>query len=113
MQPIIASQIEPVLRRYEGQTIYLHVEVPDYGNFHKLEAPGAFARNIKALIIQSFIAGSGPYRVALKIADDGWIRVEGLTHFVIDEKERLIIAGHDNEGRLTVGLEINGEPFSA
>lgn len=103
MQPIIASELESNLRQYEGHTVYLHVEV----------TPGAFVRNMKTLILKSYAAGTGPFRVALKLPDHGWVRVEGLTHGLMDEKERLILAGHDDNGRLTAALEISREPFPA
>jgi len=97
------EELAELLRGFEGGTVFLHVEV----------TPGAFVRNVKAEILKSHVAGEGMYRVALQLPEDGWIRAEGLTHAVVDEEGRLIIASHDELGRLTVALEISREKLPA
>ena len=41
----------------------------------------------------------------------GWIYAEGLTHFEVDEQDRLLLAGHDYKGKLAVALQISKKPF--
>lgn len=43
--------------------------------------------------------------------DHGWVYAEGITHWEVDDKERLLLAGHDNQGRLAVALELSLTPF--
>jgi len=103
LRQIQLEELIDCLRRYEGGTSFVHVEA----------TPGAFVRNAAVAIEQAFAAGEGPYRVGLRLADDGWIRVEGLTHLTIDEEGRLLLAGHDDKGRLTTALELSRERFPA
>lgn len=42
---------------------------------------------------------------------DGWIYAQGLTDFEVDAKGRLLLAGHDEEGRLAVSLQLSRTPF--
>ena len=39
----------------------------------------------------------------------GWIYAEGITHFEVDSTGRLLLAGHDYQGRLAVCLEIESD----
>ncbi|CAM3796368.1 DUF1806 family protein [Marinicrinis lubricantis] len=103
MHTIQGFELQAALRLYEGQNTYLHIEA----------IPGCFVRNVQATITKCHVAGSKTYRVALQLSDGGWVRVEGLTHWVTDEQGRLIIAGHDELGRLTSGLELSLESFPA
>jgi len=41
----------------------------------------------------------------------GWIYAEDLTHNLIDEKNRLLLAGLNEEGKLAVALQISTTPF--
>ncbi len=70
----------------------------------------AYIRNGKVRYERGTITGVGPYRVGLKM-EDGWIYGEGLTDFEIDEKGRLLLAGHDGDGRLAIALELSVTPF--
>jgi len=103
MMPLERHEIMDWLERFRGTTVYLHVEV----------TPGAFVRNAKTDIAAVHAAGDGPFRVALELPDRGWIRVEGLTHGLLDEQGRLLLAGHDELGRLTTALQLSREPFPA
>jgi len=42
---------------------------------------------------------------------DGWIYAEGLTDYEVDAAGRLLLAGHDGDGRLAIALELSLEPF--
>jgi len=102
MRPIEIERLETLLQEYEGRFPYIHVEV----------TPGAFVRNARVQVAKAYARGSGPYRVALRLEDDGWIRAEGLTHMA-DEPGRLLLAGHDELGRLTCALQLSTERFEA
>ncbi|MBD2869966.1 DUF1806 family protein [Paenibacillus arenilitoris] len=103
MRPIRLEEITALLSPYEGRSPFMHIEV----------TPGAFVRNVQATVVQAYVRGAGPFRVALRLADDGWTRVEGLTHLTVDEEGRLLMAGHDDKGRLTCALQLSLERFPA
>jgi hypothetical protein len=42
----------------------------------------------------------------------GWVYAEGVTHWEKDEKNRLLLAGHDEKGRLAVALQLSLTPFA-
>ncbi|HWJ02204.1 MAG TPA: DUF1806 family protein, partial [Verrucomicrobiae bacterium] len=71
---------------------------------------GAYIRNARISFNRGVITGDGPYRVGLKL-ELGWVYAEGLTDFEVDQADRLLLAGHDHEGRLAVALEISSTPF--
>jgi hypothetical protein len=102
MQTIDRSVLTAALAAFDGHAVYMHVEV----------TPGGFARNIPLTVEASFVHGDGPFRVALRLPDRGWIRVEGLTHMTVDEMGRLLLAGHDSDGKLTTALELSPTPFA-
>lgn len=102
MQPIDKNIVEKALQTYQGQTVFIHTEVN----------PGCFIRNAAVQMEQAYIAGNHPYRVALRIDHGGWIRVEGLTDFEIDSQNRLLLAGHDDRGRIISNLELSLTPFT-
>lgn len=103
MKAINKKIVEDALLSFSGTSPYIHCEV----------TPGGFVRNVRVEVLQTFIAGDGPYRAALKLANDGWIRVEELTDYEIDEQGRLLLAGHDDTGRLTTALQLSKDPFDA
>ncbi|WP_442601902.1 DUF1806 family protein [Paenibacillus sp. KN14-4R] len=101
MKSIHKSTVSQALRAFIGQQVYVHAEA----------IPGGFLRNISVEVEQCMIAGEGPYRVAIRIPYNGWIRMEGLTHYVSESEERLLLAGHDDQGRITTVLELSLRPF--
>jgi hypothetical protein len=56
------------------------------------------------------IKGNGPYRIGLKL-NIGWVYAEGITHFEVDDQNRLLMAGHDYQGKLAVAFQISPIPF--
>ncbi|KIL41416.1 hypothetical protein SD70_07145 [Gordoniibacillus kamchatkensis] len=102
MKPIDKDLLAEKLDAFAGRTSFAHLEV----------TPGGFARNVVVQIENTHVHGSGPYRVALRLKGNGWIRIEGLTHMTVDEAGRLLIAGHDSDGKLTTGLELSKEAFA-
>ncbi|GGJ12455.1 hypothetical protein GCM10010885_22300 [Alicyclobacillus cellulosilyticus] len=114
MQPIEIAAVQRALDEFAQQDVYLHLETTN-GAYAALrnEAPMAvcaYIRNGRIRYERGRITGSGPYRVGLKLAD-GWVYAEGLTDWELDAQGRLLLAGHDGEGRLAVALQLSRHPF--
>jgi hypothetical protein len=101
MKPISKPQVEAALLALTGADAYLHSEATSF----------VFVRNFKIHITDAYVAGEGPYRVALRFDGHGWLRTEALTHYEVDEQGRLILAGYDDRGRMNVALHLGKEPF--
>ncbi|MGO4106998.1 DUF1806 family protein [Paenibacillus sp. YAF4_2] len=102
MNPIIPLEVEELLRAFIGEDIYVHSEATSY----------VFVRNFKVKLSQALIAGDGPYRMAFRFDQIGWLRMEALTHYELDKESRLLLAGYDDRGRMNVALHIGKEPFA-
>ena len=114
MISIEPGAIQQQIDRMKDKEVYIHLEMTTgaYAGHHdhtKLTA-SAFITNAKLCYTRGSIEGSGPYRIGLK-TEQGWIYAQGLTHWDETEKERLITAGHDIDGKLVVALQISTEPF--
>lgn len=114
MQHIQPTDVQTALDQLIGKELYLHLETTNgaYANHNNdsVLTVNAYIRNGKVTPLSGKIMGSGPYRVGLKI-ELGWIYAEGLTHWKIDSQGRLLMAGHDQEGRLAVALQLSSSPF--
>lgn len=115
MKPIQAQDVQRELESYMDQDVYLHLETTNgaYAS-HFTEgffSAGAYIRNTLISFSRGKITGVGPFRIGLKM-DLGWIYAEGLTDWELDDKGRLLLAGHDHEGKLAVALELSHEPFN-
>ncbi len=114
MEQIVAEKVQAAIDRLADQEVYLHLETTNgaYASHHNESffSAGAYIRNALVTYVSGKIVGSGPYRVGLKLAI-GWVYAEGLTHFELDAEGRLLLAGHDNDGKLAVALEISPTPF--
>lgn len=108
MQPIVPGDVQGHLQALAGQEVYLHLETT--GGAYTDGAAGAFLRNAVIRFRRGLITGSGPFRAGLEL-DQGWVYAEGLTHWELDGEGRLLLAGHDGEGRLMVALELSRAPF--
>lgn len=106
--------VQKELERFVNQDVYIHLETTNgaYASHHDetFFSSGAYIRNALVRYERGKITGKGPYRVGLKMPI-GWIYAEGITHFEVDDKERLLLAGHDYQGKLAVCLEISRTPF--
>jgi hypothetical protein len=115
VKPINAVDVQIILNQLTNQDLYLHLETTNgaYAALHSAAATpvGAYIRNGKVQFQRGTIKGEGSFRVGLKM-EIGWIYAEGLTDWEVDELGRLLLAGHDGEGRLTVALELSATPFS-
>jgi hypothetical protein len=114
MNPIDKSTVQLALDSFLNREIYLHLETTN-GAYavHSHEsnmAVGAYIRNGRICFGRGIITGDGPYRVGLKI-ELGWVYAEGLTDFEMEQEGKLLLAGHDQEGRLAVALELSLSPF--
>ena len=115
MKSINQVEVQTLLNQFIGKDVYIHLETTTgaYSAHYneKNMTVVAFIRNAKVKFSQAKIKGKGPYRVGLKL-DNGWVYAEGLTDFTFDEKERLLLAGHDDDGKLAIALQISETPFS-
>lgn len=114
MKLISLSEVQSKLNEFNEQELYLHLETTNgaYAS-HKdqtVMTVGAYIRNGLIRYQHAKITGNGPYRVGMKM-DIGWVYAEGLTHFEVDEKNRLLLAGHDSNGKLAVACQLSTEPF--
>lgn len=120
MKPITLSELSEVqaaMQPFVNRDVYLHLETTNgaYAAENMQGTPPtmavcAYVRNALVHITRSTLAGAGPYRAGLQM-ETGWIYAEGLTDWEIDEHGRLLLAGHDAEGRLAVALQIGLTPF--
>ncbi|MOA04206.1 hypothetical protein D3C78_1237500 [compost metagenome] len=115
MQLINQSEVQRRIDLLKDQDLYIHLEMTTgaYAS-HIDSSKHPAATFITNAIIRyshgSISEGEGPYRVGLKMMQ-GWIYSEGLTHFEENETDRLILAGHDSQGKLIVSLQLSREPF--
>lgn len=115
MKPIVPAEVQVALNGFIGKNVYLHLETTNgayaaESGENQAMAFGAYIRNAAVRFDRAVIAGRGPYRAGLQL-DLGWIYAEGLTDFEIDAEGRLLLAGHDFEGRLAVALQLSETPF--
>lgn len=114
MGPINKDEIQRQIQKYVDTDVYLHLETTN-GAYAARGPKGtmavcAYIRNGLVRFKRGTITGKGPYRVGLKM-ENGWIYAEGLTDYEIDEEGRLLMAGHDSEGRLAIALQLSSRPF--
>jgi len=114
MGPIDKASVQTAIESFAGEDIYLHLETTNgaYAAHRQEQAMAvcAYIRNGRVRYDSGAIAGEGPFRVGLKM-QEGWIYAEGLTDFEIDGQGRLLLAGHDGDGRLAVALELSRTAF--
>ena len=114
MEKIVKEHVQKELDRFADRDVYIHLETTngvyaahfDEGSFPS----GVYIRNALLKYKHGKITGNGPFRVGLKM-DFGWVYAEGVTHFEVDGKGRLLLAGHDFNGKLAVALQLSETPF--
>lgn len=114
MQNIDTEAVQLELDRRAEDEVYVHLETTT-GSYtlmgpEKRPPVIAFVRNARVSYGRGNIKGTGPYRVGLKL-DDGWVYADGLTHFEVNERDELLMAGYDGDGQLTVALQVSRTPF--
>ena len=114
MELIDVKNVQELINSFANKEVYIHLETTNGAyashNDQSFFSAGAFIRNALVQYELGKITGIGPFRVGLKI-NLGWIYAEGLTHYELDEEGRLLLAGHDNQGKLAIALEISCTPF--
>jgi len=114
MELINPIKVQQMIDRLKDQELYIHLEMTTGAYAAHLDSskhPAAtFITNALIQYSHGTIAGNGPYRVGLKMGQ-GWVYSEGLTHYEQNEAERLIMAGHDSQGKLIVALQLSKTPF--
>ncbi len=114
MGPIDPVQVQAELDARLGLDLYVHLETTT-GSYPALgpeKSPPviAFVRNATIRFDRGLVTGEGPYRVGLKL-DGGWVYAQGLTDYQVNERDELLLAGHDPEGNLRVALQLSRRPF--
>jgi hypothetical protein len=114
LQLINQQKVQQIIDSFKEQELYVHLEMTTGAYAAHLDStkhPAAnFITNAVIEYSHGSIEGSGPYRVGLKM-EKGWIYSEGLTHWEETETERLLLAGHDGQGKLVVSLQLSKVPF--
>lgn len=116
MEPIDINNVQQELDLRINKEVYIHLETTNgaYASHVNEKAfnVGVYARNISTSFTQAKIVGDGKaFRVGLKL-EKGWIYAEGLTDWEIYDKSKILLAGHDDRGRIMVALQISEKPFS-
>jgi hypothetical protein len=114
MQPIDPSVIQHRIDSLRDRDLYIHLEMTTgayAAHRDSSKHPAAtFISNALIRFSHGSVSGGGPFRVGLKMPH-GWVYSEGLTHYEETDSERLIMAGHDREGKLVVALQLSPQPF--
>lgn len=114
MKLINVDYIQDLINAFQDTPLYIHLELTTgayAAHFDTSKHPAAnFIRNAVITYSHGSIEGKGPYRVGLKM-EHGWVYAEGLTHYVDDEQDRIVLAGINAEGKLVVALQLSKEPF--
>lgn len=114
MEPAVKEHVQKEIDRLANKEVFIHLETTNGAYASHFDesffSSGAYIRNAKLAYEHGRITGKGPYRVGLKM-NFGWVYAEGITHFEVDEEDRLLLAGHDFSGKLAVALQISETPF--
>lgn len=114
MKPIEIDIVAEKLTELKNKPVYVHLETTNgayASHFDNVGVNvGAFIRNAHLTYTNAEIKGDISYRVGLK-TEIGWVYAEGLTDYEIYEDNKLLIAGHDQDGRITVAFQISETPF--
>lgn len=116
MELVKINELQTLINSFANEDVYIHLETTNgaYASHfdEKVFNAGCFIRNIVVQYELGKVTAEAPHRVGLKLANGGWVYAQGITHFELDEQGRLLMAGHDYEGKLAVALEISKTPFS-
>lgn len=114
MKPIEINEVAAKLHELKNKPVYVHLETTNgayASHFDNVGVNvGAYIRNAHLTYTNAEIKGNGSYRIGLK-TEIGWVYAEGLTDFEIYEDNKLLVAGHDADGRIMVAFQISETPF--
>lgn len=119
MEEINNEKVQSLLSSYEHKLVYIHVETTNgayAAHFdQRVFNAGTFLRNIQVTYEHAQLKGGNkdPFRVGLKLKDNGWVYVQGLTHYEVNEHGEFLLAGFNYEGQLAAALEISTQPFKS
>lgn len=117
LQPITNEAVQALLDQFANKPVYLHVETTNgaYANHfdQRVFNAGTFLRNIQVTYQHAQLKGGDkdPFRVGLKLKNNGWVYVQGLTHYELNDNGEFLLAGFNYEGQLAAALEISHHPF--
>ncbi|KGR75916.1 YojF family protein [Ureibacillus sinduriensis] len=115
MKEVQVNELQELLNSFANKDVYIHLETTNgaYASHfdERVFNAGAFIRNVKIRYELAKIISDTPHRVGLKM-NHGWVYAQGITHYELDDKGRLLMAGLDFTGKLAVALEISETPFS-
>lgn len=115
LKEVQVEELQKMLNSFANKDVYIHLETTNgaYATHYDENFFNAscFIRNAKIRYELGKVAGESPHRVGLKL-EHGWVYAQGITHYEIDEQNRLLMAGLDNTGKLAIALEISETPFS-
>jgi hypothetical protein len=114
MQLIEPKLIQRLIEQHSRQDMHIHLEMTTGAyaahNDSSKHPASIFITNAVMKYAHGSISGNGPYRVGLKM-NQGWVYIEGLTHYDETQQQKLILAGHDGQGKLVVCLILSREPI--
>lgn len=117
LEPIDQQAVQRWLKDFMNKKVYIHAETTNgaYASSHGRDGVnvGVYIRNIQVSFSRAKITTDNDesYRVGLK-TDLGWLYTEGLTDWTIHKDKQLLLAGHDEDGRVRVALQISEVPFT-
>ncbi|MGM9948891.1 MAG: YojF family protein [Lysinibacillus sp.] len=115
MKEVEVERLQELLNSFANKNVYIHLETTNGAYATHFDEnvfnAGAFIRNVCIRYELGKVAGDSPHRVGLKM-EHGWVYAQGITHFELDGKGRLLMAGLDYTGKLAIALEISETPFS-
>ncbi len=114
MKKVQLEQTQRALDEWCNVPVYVHLETT-HGAYasHMNEGffnTGAFIRNALVTYTNATITPDFPHRVGLKTTN-GWVYAQGITHWTINERNELLLAGIDPDGKLAVALQLSKQPF--
>ncbi|MFD1673358.1 DUF1806 family protein [Alicyclobacillus fodiniaquatilis] len=102
MQSLSVQDAEAWLKRHQGLTLYVHLEVN----------PQGYIRNAKVAFRAGHIKGAGPYRVYLTWDDpEGMVQLNEITDFY-EENACLICTAYDTQSRIAQSVVLSPVPLS-
>lgn len=115
MKPVQVDHLQELLNSFANKDVYIHLETTSgayAAHFNEgFFNAGAFIRNVVIRYELGKVVGDSPHRIGLKLPY-GWVYAQGITHYTIDEHDRLLTAGLDGDGKLAVALQISETPFT-
>lgn len=115
MELVQVEKLQFLLDSFANKDVYIHLETTNGAYAAHFDETvfnaGAFIRNVVIKYELGKIVGEIPHRVGLKLPH-GWVYAQGITHYELDTHGRLLMAGHDQSGKLAVALQISDTPFT-